>query len=118
MTASMQDSAIYLTDTPDDISRKIMTAAKTKWTPDGANLEKDVVYRYLQALDDDDEFVDELTRRYGPGELREGEKRMTVEEAKERLIGVLNGIVQHHQTERAKVTDEMVEQFESLKVWN
>ena len=43
---------------------------------------------------------------------------MTPEEIKERLIGVLQELVRKHKEGREKVTDEVVEKFESLKVWN
>jgi tryptophanyl-tRNA synthetase len=118
MTASMCDSAIYITDPPEEIARKIHEVAETQWTPDGADLEKDVVYKYLWALDPDDGFVGDLKRRYGPGELAEGEVRMTTGEAKARLIEVINGIIGRHQREREAVTPELVARFEALKVWN
>jgi tryptophanyl-tRNA synthetase len=118
MTASSRESAVYLTDSPEEVREKIMNYAETRWTPDGADLENDVVFQYLWALDEDDDFVHELKRRYGPGELREGETRITVEEAKERLILVLNGILARHRENRLAITDEMMAQYEALKVWD
>ena len=118
MTASSQDSAIYLTDTPEQIRHKIIDCAHTAWTPAGANLDEDVVYQYLAAFLDDDQQLDDIKRRYGPGELKEGENRMTVEEIKEILIKVLSDLVLGHQERKSKVTNEMMEQFEKRPVWN
>ena len=117
MTASKRESAIYLTDTPDDVRDKIMNHAYTTESPDGANLEKDVVFQYLSALDDDDEFIEDCRRRYGPGELKEGETRMPVIEVKERLIKVLCDLLAKHRANLQNVTDDVMDKYESIKNW-
>ncbi|KAH0792314.1 Tryptophan--tRNA ligase, cytoplasmic [Histomonas meleagridis] len=118
MTASKNDSAIYIQDSDEEIARKINECAHTDWTPEGANLKEDVVYQYLSVFDDDDEYLAEVERRYGKGELKEGEERMTPQELKERLIKVLQKLVSDHKKGREQITDDVVEKFESLKVWN
>ena len=118
MTASLNDSAIYLSDSDDEIARKINECAHTTWTPDGADLNEDVVFKYLSTFDDDDNYIEEARRRYGPGELKEGESRMTVQELKDRLIADLQKVIHSFREGRSKVTDEMVAQFETLKNWS
>lgn len=119
MTASTQSSAIYLTDSPETIAEKINLYAKTSFEEGGSDLETDVVFKYLCAFDDDDEYIEEVRRRYGKdGQLKEGETRMTVEEVKERLIKILQGILIDHQTRKAAITPELVSHYEEAKKWN
>ncbi|OHT14199.1 tryptophanyl-tRNA synthetase [Tritrichomonas foetus] len=118
MTASKNDSAIYLSDSDEEIARKINECAKTAWTPEGADLDEDVVFKYLSTFDNDDVFVEDARRRYGKGELKEGEVRMTEQELKDRLIDDLKNIIHAYREGRAKVTDEVVAQFEALKDWS
>jgi tryptophanyl-tRNA synthetase len=117
MTASSRESAIYLDDSAQEIERKIAVGAQTKWTPDGADLERDVVFQYLSAFDDNDEEVEEVRRRYGPGDLGEGEVRMSVDEAKAVLNRVLIALVERHRTNRVAVTPEVIAEYEALKDW-
>lgn len=118
MTASKKDSAIYIQDSDAEIERKIRECAHTEWTPEGADLNKDVVFKYLEVFDDDDEYIEELKRRYGKGELKEGETRLTPEDLKPRLIKILQDLIRNHQEGKSKVTDEIVAQYEATKVWN
>lgn len=115
MTASKGTTAIYLTDTPEMIREKIFTDAYTCWTEEGADLTKDVCYKYLEAFLEDDDKLAEVKRRYGPGELPAGETRMTVPEIKELLTQVLTDLIVKHQTLKAKITPEFIEEFETLK---
>lgn len=115
MTASSTSSAIYLTDTPQQIKDKIYNHAYTCVEDDGADLTKDVVFQYLAAFDPDDDFIDEARRRYGKGELKPGETRMTADELKERLTNVITDIVVTHQKKKAEITPELVEKFEKIK---
>jgi tryptophanyl-tRNA synthetase len=116
MTASSKDSAIYLDDTEEEIARKVELAG-TDWRPEGANLETDVVFQYLSALDEDDEEVENVRRRYGPGELAEGEERMGVDEAKGILNRVINGIITRHQANKRNLKPELIAEYEELKNW-
>jgi tryptophanyl-tRNA synthetase len=117
MDASAPDSAIYLDDTLEEIQRKV-ESVKVKWKPEGVNLEEDVVFRYIEALDEEDEEVEEVRRRYGEGGvLSEGEERMNVEEAKGILWKVLCGIIGKHQENKKALTQEVIDEFEALKDW-
>jgi tryptophanyl-tRNA synthetase len=116
MTASNRDSAIYLDDTFEEIERKLDYAG-TKWTPAGADLEADVLFRYLAALDPDDAEVEDVRRRYGTGDLKEGEVRMGVDDVKAILKRVLAQILGTHQANKAALTQETIDAYEALKDW-
>jgi tryptophanyl-tRNA synthetase len=116
MTASSRDSAIYLDDTAEEIDRKI-ASVKVKWTlENGVNLEEDVLFRYISALDEDDEEVEQVRRRYG-GVLHEGEERMKVDGAKAILSRVLRGMIGKHQENKAALTPQVIEEYEAVKDW-
>lgn len=119
MTASLQDSAIYLNDSDEEIARKINNCAHTAYVEgEGSDLNEDVVFKYLNSFDDDDDYIEEVKRRYGKdGQLKEGETRMTVQEVKDRLIKDLVNIIHSFKEGRSKVTDQMVDEYESLKDW-
>jgi tryptophanyl-tRNA synthetase len=117
MTASSQESAIYLTDTAAEIRTKIIEFAADAWTASGADLTKDVVYKYVEAFEPDDAKLAEIQRRYGPGELLEGEERMGVAELKEHLIELLVKLIGTHQENRKAISAEVMDGFESIKKW-
>jgi tryptophanyl-tRNA synthetase len=101
MSASVPDSAIYLTDSPDDVRAKVMKAG-------------DVVMQLLTALDDDDEFVQRLRH----DSLENGEAPMTLQVAKERLIRVVNTILEQQRARRANVTGDLVARSERIRILN
>ena len=115
MTASKANTAIYLTDTPEQIREKIFNDTYTAPGPDGADLSKDVVFKYLEAFLEDDDQLEDIRRRYGPGELKEGETRMTADEVKEILCKVLTDLVSTHQKRKAAITPELVAEYEKIK---
>jgi tryptophanyl-tRNA synthetase len=111
MSSSDENSAIFLTDTPDDIERKVKEHAfsggqETKKLQEelGANLEVDVSYQWLRFFMDDDEELERIGREYGSGS---GEYWSTGN-VKERLIEILKELVAAHQTRRAQVTEDDV----------
>ena len=70
----------------------------------GGNLDVDVSYKYLSFFLDDDARLEEIGQSYASGQMLTGE-------IKAELIKVLTEMIQHHQEERAKVTDAMVDEF-------
>ena len=70
----------------------------------GGNLDVDVSYKYLSFFLDDDARLDEIGREYSAG-------RMLTGEIKAELIKVLTTMIQYHQEERAKITDDVVDAF-------
>mmetsp|Transcript_10808 Transcript_10808/g.17004 ORF Transcript_10808/g.17004 Transcript_10808/m.17004 type:complete len:332 (+) Transcript_10808:1-996(+) len=114
MSSSDENSAIFLTDTPDDIERKIKEHAfsggqETKKLQEerGANLEIDVSYQWLRFFLDDDDELDRIGREYGSGQ---GEYWSTGK-VKARLIEILKELVAAHQARRSTVTEEEVKEW-------
>jgi tryptophanyl-tRNA synthetase len=114
MSSSDENSAIFLTDTPDDISRKIRQHAfsggrDTKKLQEelGADLEADVSYQWLRFFLEDDEELERIQKDYGSGS---GEFWSTTS-VKNRLIEVCQELVAAHQERRAKITDEEIEKW-------
>ncbi|MES1913033.1 MAG: hypothetical protein MHM6MM_005266 [Cercozoa sp. M6MM] len=114
MSASIPNSAVFVTDTPKQIKAKVMRAfsgGQEKVEDQrrlGADIEKDVAIQYLRFFLDDDEELASIETRYAKGELLSGE-------VKQRLAEVITPIVQAFQRRRANVTDEMVEAFMSVR---
>jgi tryptophanyl-tRNA synthetase len=114
MSSSDENSAIFLTDTPEDIERKIREHAfsggqETKKLQEelGANLERDVSYQWLKFFLEDDEELEQIGKDYGSGS---GEYWSTGK-VKHRLVEVLQKLVGEHQKRRALITDEEVQKW-------
>ena len=80
MSSSDVNSGILVSDTPEDIKRKVNKYAKTgggqtveEHRANGCNLEVDVPYQYLTFFLEDDEKLEDIRVRYGSGELLSGE---------------------------------------------
>lgn len=115
MSSSDNTSAIFLTDTANQIKKKINKYAFSggKATAEeqrkfGADLEVDVSYSYLSFFMEDDEQLAEIGRKYSSGEMLTGE-------VKKILIGVLQKVVGDHQKKRSNITNEMVHQFMKIR---
>jgi tryptophanyl-tRNA synthetase len=114
MSSSNENSAVFLTDSPDDIKNKIMHHAfsggretKAKQQELGADLEVDVSYQWLRFFLEDDEELARIGESYGSGK---GEFWSTGS-VKTRLIEVLQVLVAEHQARRASITDEEVRKW-------
>lgn len=111
MSASDENSAIYLTDTPEMIRKKITSYAFSgggrslkEHREFGANLDVDVPFQYLTYFMQDDERLEVVREQYGKGV-------MLTKEIKEDTIRVLTDLVLEHQRKRALVTDEIIQEF-------
>lgn len=96
MSTSDPNSAIFLTDTADDIKTKITKHAisgggmtKKEHQEKGANLDVDVPYHYLRFFLEDDDAVENIRVKYGKGE-------MMTSEVKKTLINCLTELVADH----------------------
>lgn len=114
MSSSDENSAIFLTDTPQQIEKKIKEHAfsggqdtKKLQQLHGATLDVDVSYQWLRFFLEDDDELDLVARDYGSGT---GEYWSTGN-VKAKLVGVLKNLVEAHQERRNKVTDEVVKEF-------
>ena len=110
MSASDEDSAIYLSDTPNQIKKKVnksFSGGKStveEHRKEGGNLDIDIPYQYLTFFMEDDKKLEEIASKYSSGEMLSGE-------IKKVLIELLQGVVAEHAEARAKVTDGMVAKF-------
>lgn len=80
MSASSENSSIYVTDTAGQIKKKINKyafsgggATMEEHRKNGANLEVDVPYQYLRVFLDDDEKLEEIGNEYKSGKMTTGE---------------------------------------------
>ncbi|CAH2064575.1 unnamed protein product, partial [Thlaspi arvense] len=115
MSASDPNSAIYVTDTAEEIKNKINRYAFSggqdsveKHREVGANLEVDIPVKYLSFFMEDDTELEHIKKEYGEGRMLSGE-------VKKRLTEVLTETVERHRRARANVTDEMVEAFMAMR---
>jgi len=111
MSASDENSAIFLTDTPQQIKDKITKYAFSggqstaeEQRKKGANIEVDVTYQYLKFFYENDEKLKEMGENYASGKMLTGELKGILIDELQKLVGDI-------QKRRAAVTDDMVEAF-------
>lgn len=111
MSASSENSAIFMTDTPKQIETKINkyafsggAATLEEHRANGANLAVDVPFQYLRFFMEDDAEVERIASEYGAGRMLTGEVKKT-------CADVLKAFVADFQKRRAEVTDDMVLRF-------
>jgi len=108
MSASKDDSAIFLTDSKKKIKTKIGRSVsgggetREEQEANGADLAADVPYQYLTFFMDDDERLEQIATEYAAG-------RMMTGEVKKELIGILTPLVIGHQERRAQITEDDVD---------
>ncbi len=114
MSSSDENSAIFLTDTPADIERKIKEHAfsggqdtKKLQEEHGANLAVDVSYQWLRFFMEEDDELEKIGKDYSTGS---GEFWSTGA-VKARLVEVLKEIVGEHQKKRALVSADVVREW-------
>lgn len=115
MSASIDASAIFMKDEPNKIKNKITKHAfsggretEAEQREKGGNAEIDVSYQYLTFFLEDDEELARIKEAYLTGKMLTGE-------LKAKCIGELQTYVKGFQERRAKVTDEIVEDFFARK---
>ena len=115
MSSSDVNSGILVSDTAEDIKRKINKYAKTgggqtveEHRANGCNLDVDVPYQYLTFFLEDDEKLEDIRVRYGSGELLSGEVKME-------LVKVMQEFVKGLQEARSRVTQQDVDYFMSIR---
>ncbi|CAO3673839.1 unnamed protein product [Rhizopus microsporus] len=111
MSASMDTSAIFMTDTPKQIKNKINRhafsgggATLEEHREKGGNPDVDVAYQYLSFFLEDDEELKRIHDSYKSGELMTGE-------LKKKCIEVLQKFVGEFQERRNAITDETIAYF-------
>lgn len=111
MSASDENSAIFVSDTPKSIKNKVNKYAFSgggqtveEHRANGANLDVDISWKWLNFFLENDQKLEEIGREYSSG-------RMLTGEIKAVLIDVLVEMVERHKSARALVTDEIVDAF-------
>lgn len=115
MSASNDLSAIFLTDTPNQIKNKINKyafsgggATVEEHRAKGGNCDIDIPFQYLRYFMEDDEELESIKRRYSSGEMLSGEiKKIAIE--------VVQKLVAQHQANRSQVTEELIKKFMSAE---
>jgi tryptophanyl-tRNA synthetase len=100
MSASDFNSAIFLTDTQDEIATKIN---QHTFSAEG-NIDIDVPYKLLTFFMSDDDELERTRIAFSTG-------KMSSKEIKQVVIDCLQPIVGQHQEKRKLVTDKVVEEF-------
>ena len=115
MSASVGNSAIFVTDTKKQIQKKVNKHAFSggQETAElqrekGADLTVDTSFQWLKFFLPDDEKLKEIGDKYSSGEMMTGE-------IKQILIKCLSDITSEHQAARSKVTDDIVREFMSVR---
>ena len=118
MSSSDPNSSVNLTDTPAEVKKKVNRfafsgggATVEEHRANGANLDVDVPYQWLQFFLEDDEKLAEIKEKYGKGEMMTGE-------VKQILIDTLNVFLKEFQERRKKVTDAEVKRFMEIRKIN
>ena len=111
MSASDESSAIFCTDTPAEIKKKVNKYAfsggqqtEEEHRKLGGNCDTDISYQWLTFFEHDDAKLARIKEEYSSGRMLSGE-------IKGELIKCITPLVQRHQSARAKVTDEIVKTF-------
>ncbi|KAL2006910.1 hypothetical protein VTN00DRAFT_9578 [Thermoascus crustaceus] len=111
MSSSIDNSAIFMSDTPNRIKNKINKYAFSGGQDTaelqrqlGGNTKVDVPFQYLTFFLEDDDELERIRVAYEKGEMLTGE-------IKQRCIAELQKYVQGFQERRAKVTDEIRAEF-------
>jgi len=111
MSASNENSAIFMTDTPKQIKTKINGHAfsggqvtEQEHRRLGGNPDVDVAYQYLGFFNDDDEDYAKIGEDYRDGKLLTGQ-------LKAKCIEALQVFVQDFQKRKAEVTEEEVDYY-------
>lgn len=111
MSASVQNSSIFVNDTEDAIRNKIMKyafsggqATEEEHRKLGANLDVDVSWQYLRFLMEDDQKLEEIGKKYSSGQMLSGE-------IKSILVDELVKLTKNHQKNREAITESTIAQF-------
>lgn len=111
MSASDENSAIFMSDTPKQIQKKINKYAFSGGQTSieehrkyGGNPDVDIAYQYLSFFCDDDEKMEQLAKGYRSGEILSGQ-------IKQECIQALLQYVTEYKERRSKITPEILESF-------
>ncbi|EDO33139.1 predicted protein [Nematostella vectensis] len=111
MSASDPTTSIFLSDTPNQIKKKINKYAFSGGRDTveehrelGGDIKVDIPYQYLSFFLEDDEKLQQIKEDYSSGKMLSGE-------IKKELIQVIQPLVAEHQERRKNVTADVIRQF-------
>ncbi|GBP58402.1 Tryptophan--tRNA ligase, cytoplasmic [Eumeta japonica] len=115
MSASDPNASIFLNDTPKQIKNKINKYAFSggqdtveEHREKGGNTEVDISYKYLTFFLEDDARLAQIKKSYESGDMLTGElKKIAIE--------LITPIIQRYQERRAKITDEVMQQYFAIR---
>eukprot|EP01119_Soliformovum_irregulare_P022133 TRINITY_DN7516_c0_g1_i1.p1 TRINITY_DN7516_c0_g1~~TRINITY_DN7516_c0_g1_i1.p1 ORF type:complete len:419 (+),score=75.04 TRINITY_DN7516_c0_g1_i1:969-2225(+) len=108
MSASIDASAVFMTDDQKKIKKKLQSAytgggaSIELHRANGANLETDVPYQYLKFFLEDQTQLDHIAQEYSSGRMLSGEIKKIV-------VDTIGKVIGDHQTRRNQITDEHVQ---------
>ncbi|XP_068248565.1 tryptophan--tRNA ligase, cytoplasmic isoform X1 [Palaemon carinicauda] len=118
MSASDENSSIFLTDTANQVKKKINKYAFSggrdtleEHREKGGDCEVDVSFMYLQFFLEDDEKLESIRKQYSSGDMLTGE-------LKAELIKILQKMIGDHQERRKAVTADDVKYFMTPRALN
>ncbi|KAK2710969.1 hypothetical protein QYM36_012213, partial [Artemia franciscana] len=107
MSASDPNSAIFLTDTHEEIKEKINKYAYSgdrdtvkEHQEKGGDCSVDIAFQYLTYFEENDEELEKIRQNYSSGEMFSGQ-------IKEILIKKLTRVVLDHQTKKKSITEDI-----------
>lgn len=99
-SASDSSTAIYLSDSPEEVAKKIRENA----FDGGGDCNKDVAFQYLRFFMEDSKRLEELEKGYSS-------KSLTSHDLQQELIEIIQKIVLDHQTRKKMITDDILQEF-------
>ena len=127
MSSTEPEGAIFLTDTPKEIKKKIMRSvsgglvSKEDQKRIGSDLTQDVAYQYLRFFLEDEEELKNISLNYGDEKSLElfgydpneyiGVEKMLTGDLKKIVIKVLSECINKHQIQREEITNEIIKKM-------
>jgi tryptophanyl-tRNA synthetase len=115
MSASIETSAVFMKDQPNQIKNKINKyafsggqATEAEQREKGGDAGKDVSYQYLTFFLEDDEELERIRVAYSKGEMLTGE-------LKAKCISELQSYVKAFQERRVLVTEDIIDEFMKIR---
>ncbi|XP_045537810.1 tryptophan--tRNA ligase, cytoplasmic [Papilio machaon] len=115
MSASDPNASIFLNDTAKQIKNKINKyafsggqATVEEHREKGGNTDVDISFKYLTFFLEDDDYLASIKKSYESGEMLTGE-------LKKIAIDTITPIIQEYQARRAKVTDDVMQEFFKIR---
>ena len=115
MSSSKAESTLFLDDTEEVFTQKILNLCLSGADPDpevhkvkGGNVDIDIAYQYLRYFEHDDDKLEQIKNDFTKGTL-------SAKGIKEHLAKKLFAVIKEIQDNRAKITQEVFDDFYAMK---